>query len=482
MLKKITLLTLLTLAIGSTAFSQSSGPWTLEQCIEYARKNSITVKSALNSVELAQINDLGNRMQRLPSVNGNASGGYQFGRTINPATNSFIAESIATTSFSISGGVTLYNGNIINNSIEQGRINLQAANLDALAAANDISLQVAGAYLNILLAEEQLANAQKQVAQSTKQLEQTDKLINAGSLPVNDRLDFVAQLALDQQAVIEARNSVKINYLLLKQLLELDPTVELTIVRPEITVPTDADPEAIDVEQVYTTALGTQPQIEAGELRLQSALLDEKIAKGNILPSLRLSGSLSTNFSNRFQDFNAPINQRTEFGTPFTVIVNDMPVSVQFPETRNDGYQDIPFTDQLSQNFGQSIFLSLSVPIYNNHVNRVNMQRARINMENTELNNRQIKQNLKSDVQRSIADAQAARESYQASQRSVEAAQAAFDNAQKRFDLGAINSLEYTTATNNLDRAKVNLIQAKYQYLFNLKVVDFYLGREIQID
>lgn len=482
MSKKITLLTLLILAVGSAAFAQSSAPWTLEQCVEYARKNSITVKSALNAVELAQVNDLGNRMQRLPSVNGNANGGYQFGRTINPATNEFIAESIATSGFSVNGGIMLYNGNSINNSIKQGRINLQVANLEALAAANDISLQVAAAYLNILLSEEQLANARKQVEQSTKQLEQTDKLINAGSLPSNDRLDFVAQVALNEQAVIEASNAVKINYLLLKQLLELDPTVDLTIVRPEITIPGDANPEIFDVEQVYTTALGTQPQIEAGELRLQSALLDQKIAKGNMLPSLRLSGSLSTNFSNRFQDFNAPINPRTVFGAPVNVIVNGDPVEVQFQQTVNDGYPDIPFTDQLNQNFGQSIFLSLSVPIYNNHINRVNMERARINMENTELTNRQVKQNLKSDVQRAIADSQAARESYQASQRSVEAAQAAFNNAQKRFDLGAINTLEYTTASNNLDQAKVNLIQAKYQYLFNLKVVDFYLGREIEID
>ncbi len=482
MSKKITLLTLLILAVGAATFAQSSAPWTLEQCIEYARKNSITVKSALNAVELAQVNDLGNRMQRLPSLNGNANGGYQFGRTINPATNEFIAESIATSGFSISGGVMLYNGNTISNSIKQGKINLQVANLDALAAANDISLQVAGAYLNILLGEEQLANARKQVEQSTKQLEQTDKLINAGSLPANDRLDFVAQLALNEQAVIEARNSVRINYLILKQLLELDPTVDLTIVRPEITIPDGANPEIFEVEEVYTAALGTQPQIEAGELRVQSALLDQKIAKGGMRPSLRLGGSLSTNFSNRFQDFSSPINQRTIFAPPVTVIVNGDPVDVQFPTSANDGYPDIPFTDQLNQNFGQSIGLSLSVPIYNNHINRVNMERARINMENTELNNRQIKQNLKSDVQRSIADAQAARESYQASQRSVEAAQAAFDNAQKRFDLGAINSLEYTTASNNLDQAKVSLIQAKYQYLFNLKVVDFYLGREIEID
>lgn len=479
MFKKITLTVLSILLLAAVAISQPA-PWTLEQCINYARQNSLTVQRALNAVELAQVNDLGNRMQRLPSLNGTAQGYYQFGRTINPATNTFVAESIGTSSFSISGGVVLYNGGVINNSIKQGRLNLDAANLDALAAANEISLQVAAAYLNILLAEEQLANARKQLEQSNQQLEQTDKLINAGSLPNNDRLDFVAQVALNQQAVIEAENMVTINYLLLKQLLELDPSQEITIVRPEITVPDTA--ERFGLEEVYNSALGTQPQIKAGELRVSSAELDEKIAQGYMLPRLTLGGSLSTNFSNRFQDNAAPINPRLVLSEPEEVIINGEPASLQVTELKFDGFPDIPFAEQLSRNFGQSIGLSLSVPIYNNHTNRVNMERARINMMNTQLTNQQNKQNLKADVQRALADAQAARESYQASLRSVEAAQAAYSNAQKRFDLGAINTLEYTTASNNLDQAKVSLIQAKYQFLFNLKVVDFYLGREIVLD
>jgi outer membrane protein len=481
MVKKITLLILPFLALATITFGQSA-PWTLEQCVSYARKNSLTVKRALNAVELAQVNDLGNRMQRLPSLNSSANGFYQFGRTINPATNSFVAESIGTSSFSVNGGVVLYNGGIISNSIKQGRIDLQAANLDAMAAANDISLQVAAAYLDILLAAEQLANAEKQLDQSSRQLQQTDKLINAGSLPVNDRLDFVAQVALNQQAIIEANNLVKLNTLILKQLLELDPAQEFAIVRPTISIPADAAPESFQLEEVYTAALGTQPQIEAGELRINSAALDEKIARGNIYPRLTLGGSLNTNFSNRFQDFSSPINPRVVYGNPQEVIVNGEIVNVQFPNLTNDGYPDIPFGDQLSQNFGQSIGLSLNIPIYNNHINRVNIERARINTQNAQLTNQQTKQTLKADVQRSIAAAQAARESYEASLRSVEAAQGAFDNAQKRFDLGAINTLEYATATNNLDLSQLTLIQAKYQYLFNLKVVDFYLGREITLD
>lgn len=480
MIKRITLFTVLACLIGFSVRGQEV--WSLERCIDYARENSLQVKSSLYAVELAQVNLLGDQMSRLPSLNASVSGGYQFGRTINPATNEFITESTATNSYSLNGGIILYNGGLINNAIKQSKLNLEAANLDALATANDISLQVATAYLGILLAQEQLENARKQQELSTRQLEQTDKLINAGSLPVNDRLDWVAQIALNEQRVIEAQNQLTLNYLILKQLLELDPGKDITVVAPEVVLPEDPAPERLQLLEVYQTALSTQPQIRAGELRLSSALLQEKIARAGMLPRLVLQGNFNTYYSDRFLNFAAPINERVVFNDPVIVRVNGDPASVEFPRTTNDGYPVISFSDQLKENFGQSIGLGLSIPIYNNHANRVNIERARVNMLNTEVNNQQIKQQLKSDVQRAITDARAALQSYEASQRSVEAAQAAFDNAQKRFSLGAINTLEFTTASNNLDQAKVNLIQAKYQYLFNLKVVDFYMGREITLD
>lgn len=480
MIRKITLLVLLTFSLVFSALSQEV--WSLERAINYARENSLQVKSSLYNVELAQINLLGDQMNRLPSLNASVSGGYQFGRTINPATNEFITESTATNSYSLSGGVILYNGGLVNNAIKQSKYDLQAANLEALATANDISLQVATSYLSILLAEEQLENARKQLAQSQRQLEQTDKLIQAGSLPVNDRLDWVAQIALNEQQVVEAQNQVAVNYLVLKQLLELDPALDMVIADPEIELPENPEPILLTLEEVYTTALGTQPQIEAGDLRMRSALLQEKIARAGMLPRLVLQGNFNTYYSDRLLDFSSPINPRLVFGDPIIVRVDGDPRSVEFPTTVNDGFPGISFGDQLRENFGQSIGLGLSIPIYNNHMNRVNIERAKVNALNTELNNKQVKQQLKANVQRAIADARAALQSYQASLRSVQAAQAAFDNAQKRFNLGAINTLEFTTAANNLDQAKVNLIQAKYQYLFNRKVVDFYMGRELTLD
>ncbi|MCB9264574.1 MAG: TolC family protein [Lewinellaceae bacterium] len=477
MLNRITLLlTGLLLMAAQAVFAQNT--WPLEKCIQYAQQNNLSTKQAQYNIQDAQLMEKLNQFSRLPNLSARTSAGYQFGRTIDPTTNSFNNQRIGFNSFSIDAGMTAFGGGQINNSIKQSKKDLEAARLEAQATSNDISLNIASAYLSILLAEEQLQNARKRLELSQEQLGQTDKLIQAGSLPPNDRLDFLAQIALDEQSIVDAQNQVAIGYLNLKQLMEIDPNEDIRIVRPEsIEVPSDADPRLYRLEEVYTTALKTQPQIRAADLRLESAQLGEDIARAGMLPTLNLFASLNTNYSSAAQ---TPIIGPTS--NMETVYINDMPVDIEFRGEGPVDYEQVSYSDQINENFGQTVGASLSIPIYSNHRNRIQMERARLNALNTEVINRQQRQQLKSDVQRAIADARAARESYAAAGKSVDAAQAAFDNAEKRFQLGAINTLEYTTARNNLDRAQVDLIQAKYQYIFNLKTVDFYLGRPINLD
>lgn len=441
-MKKI--LTLLFLLSCSVMMLQAQEAWSLEKCVNHARQNSLNVKQAQYGILDSELANKQARMNRLPNLSASIRGGYQFGRTIDPTTNEFKNESIGFNGFGVDAGVTLFSGNTITNSIKQSKFDVEAAKLDAAATSNDIALQVASSYLSILLAEEQLENAKVRLQLSEAQLAQTDKLIQAGSLPANDRLDFVAQIAREQQAIIEADNLVNINYLTLKQLLELDPNIDLRIVRPEVIVPA-ANPEAFTLTDVYNTALSSQPQIEAGEMRIRSAELGERLAYGQSFPTLSLFAGLSSNYSSLAASF-------------------------------------LSYSEQIEQNFGQYAQLNLSIPIYSNHRNKVGLDRARLNSLNVEVQNKQAKNLLKTNVQRAIADARAAKESYAAAQRSEEAADAAYLNAQRSFNLGAINGLEFTTASNNLNQAKVSLIQAKYQYLFNLKVVDFYMGKTIQIN
>ena len=483
MFLRITLFLITCTLFSSGLIAQET--WSLEKCVRYAQQNSLTIKQAQYGIQNAELNAKQQRFNRLPSVNGSMSAGVQFGRTIDPTTNSFNNDRIGFNSYSLNAGVTVFNGNRINNAIKQSKIDLEAAVLDAEASVNDISLLVASAYLNILLAEEQLENAKNRLELSQEQLDQTEKMIQAGTLPVNDRLDFVAQIALDEQTIIEAENQVNINYLNLKQLMVLDPSQDIRIVKPDIAVPSDANPEAFTLEQVYSSALGTQPQVKAGDLRIESAKYQELLAKGNLLPRVSIFDGLSTNYSSIAKDFLNPNTDNAmlvleETGRP--VVVNGQEAIVQEFFTSGVVFPNKSYTDQLNENFGQNVGISVQVPIYNNHFNRISMERARVNALNAEVSSRQIRQTLKTNVQRAIADAKAAKESFKAAQRSVDAAEAAYDNSQKRFDLGAINTLEFSTARNNFDRAQVELTRAKFQYIFNLKIVDFYLGKELKLD
>ncbi len=459
--------------------------WSLAKCIEHARQNSLTIKQAQYQISSAELNLTQNRLNRLPNLNGNINGGLQLGRSIDPTTDQFVQQNFGANSVSVSSSIILYGGNRINNSIEQSKYDLEAARLEAQAASYDIALQVAGGYLNILLSEEQLENARKRMELSESQLEQTDKLINAGTLPQNDRLDILAQIALDRQAIIEAQNLVDLNYLSLKQLLELDPNVGLLIEKPNFGDIPVRDPAKFNLNEIYTAAMKTQPIIEANEMRLRSLEIGEEVAKAFLLPTVSLSASLSSNYSTVARDFTrvdtldfalvkTPAQPVEIDGEPADIAFFQPDVDLSIPKRQ--------YFDQLNDNFGQSVGVNIRIPIFNNYQNKVGVEQARLNTLNQQVINQQQKQNLKSDVQRAIADARAAKNTLDAAQFSLEAAQAAFDNSIRRFELGAINTFDLTSARNRLDQAQVELTRAKYQYIFNLKVVDFYMGNPLELN
>ncbi len=479
MLKQKTFLILAILGLGFGAQAQQASAWTLQECIQYARENNLTLRQAQYDIRTAELTKQENQFSRMPSLNASARGGYQFGRTIDPTTNTFNNQRIGFNSYSLDANVIVYNGGRINNAVQQSDLNMRAAQLQAEATSNDIALNIASAYLSILLAEEQLDNARANLELSQEQLEQTDQLIDAGSLPINNRLDILSQIALNEQAIIDAQNQVAINYLNLKQLMQLDPNEELQIVAPEfIELPEDVNPQNLQLDEIYTTALQTQPQIRAADLRMKSAVIGKDVARAGFLPSLSLFANLNSNYSSAFS---SPIVEVVQ-SPPQQAFINGDPATISFLSPTAVDFEQINYTDQIDQNFGQVVGVNLSVPIYSRHSNRINMERARLNVLNQEVANEQQRQQLKTNVQRAIADARAAYQSLAAADRSVEAAEVAYDNAEKRYDLGAINTLELTTARNTLDRARIDYIRAKYQYLFNIKTVDFYLGKALTLE
>lgn len=451
--------------------------WSLERCIEYAQEHSLNIKQAQYNVDLARVNAHQARLERLPNLSASVSGGIQWGRTIDPTTNDFNNQRISFNSYGINANALVYGGGRINNSIRQLDAQLKASEYDSDYAFNLTSLNIANAYLQILQAEEQLAIARKRHELSLKQLEQTEKLIKAGVIPENNRLDILAQIARDEQAIVQAENLVAFNYLNLKDQMFLDLAAEIKIEAPSVLIPADANPDVLNFLELYSHSLGTQPQIKAEEYRLQSAVIGETIAKASFYPTLAFFAGIDTRWSSASRSISGYQSDIQEQ----TIYIDNTPITVGFPV-------DIPllektsYTDQLDQNFGQSLGLSLSLPIFNNGRSAANLQRAEISTKIANVRTEQVKQQLRTDIQTALANAKAAKRAYEAALKSYDAAKLAFENAEKRFELGSINTLEYTSARNTLDMAENELTSTRYDYVFRLKILDFYLGRKITLN
>ncbi len=472
-----TALATLWIVFATPLFGQET--WSLERCVLHAREANLSVQQARANAKVAVLAERQAKTSRLPNITLNSNLGEQFGRTIDPSTNQFVTSGIAFNSMSLSAGLPLIAGGQINSSIKQAHWSALAAGADAEQTANSLALQVAQAYLSILLAEEQLESADRRVVQSRRQLEATQKLIEAGTVPAADRFNVQAQLAREEQLAVQAQNNVDLNYLALKQLLQLEPDYDLRIERPAIIIPADVNPENYSLQPVYTAALETQPNVKAAAFRVKSAEAGVPLARADYFPTLSLFASLSSNYSSQFLDYANGRLIGTELSAPVNIRINDVDVAVQ-QYISNYEYQQLPYLKQLDQNFGQSIGVQLSIPIYQNGRVRLNVERARLGIVNAQLQETQTRQQLKNDIQTAIANARSARKQLDAAQRTHEAMQAAFANTEKRHSLGAANTLELTTAKTNFDNAENDLITARYDYLFRLKILDFYQGKELR--
>jgi outer membrane protein len=476
-MKTYTLLLLLLVA----ASAQAQEVWSLERCIQYAQDNNITIKQALANVRTAAISEKQAKASRLPNLNATASLGEQFGRTIDPTSNAFSTEATTFNSFGLNAGVNLFSGGLINHSVKQAKWDLQAAMASAERTANDLGLLIASSYLNILLSSEQLDNARKRVEQSQSQLNVTQKLIDAGSVPMADKFNLLAQVARDEQLVVQAQNTVDLAYLTLKQYLQLEPDFDLRIEKPEALIPANANPDALSLSPLYQTALGTQAGIRAAGFQVKSAEEGVHIAKSGYYPSVSLFANLSTNYSSGFLDrFNGRYI-RTDT-TPATIIsVNDNNVAIRQYIDQFD-YPALKYGKQLDQNFGQGVGININIPIYQNGRTRLSVERARLNVLTAQMQQTQAQQTLKNDIQTALANARAARLQLEAAQKSFDATSIAFQNTEKRHALGAVNALDLTTAKNNRDIAENDLVVAKYDYLFKLKILDFYEGKQLKLN
>jgi len=422
---------------------------TLKECVEIALENSLAVDAAKLGMENTALDVRQAEHNRYPSLNASASVATSFGLSVNPITDQAINTSFLSNGLGINTGVAVFNGFRISNALRAAKLDYNASMLDVDQQKRDVALQVANTYLQALFARENLKVAESQLAVSQNQLDQVNKLIAAGSRPANEALNLEAQIATNEQSVIAAENSETIALLTLKQLMLMPPSEDITVVEPAgVTLYNDVD--QLDFDTVYASARSNEPSLQAADLRLQSANLNEKIARGALLPSVNAFGGISSNYA---QLLNPPI------GTP----------------------DQKTYGTQIEENLSYNVGLSLSVPIYNNFQNRINLQRSKLNTLNTSNQNAVLENQLMNTVQQAMADAKAAKRRLDAGEKNVAAQELALANAAASFKAGAINSFEYVTLQNNAAQAQVNALIAKYEYVFAMKVLDFYMGKPLSL-
>ncbi len=449
-------------------------PWTLEDCINYALENNLQIKQQQLGVEIAKENLTQGKANRFPSMNANASHGYNFGRTIDPFTNEFATESVRSNNFSVSSGVTLFNGFQIHNSIQQREFELRANQFDVETMQNDISLAVAADYLQILFSLEMVAIAANQLEITAQQVARTAQLVEAGTLARGSLFTVQAQAASEELQLVNAQNQLDIAYLNLAQLLDISATEGFEIAVPEIAILPDDDLE-LSPMQVYSTAVQTQPNVKAAEVRVSSAEKGLLIARGGRSPMLSMRGSYGTGYSGASREVVETIE-----GSPRQIGLTETGVPV-FAPTIDVQTRIKPFGDQLNDNLNRSIGLFLTIPVFNNFQTRSAIGRSQISLENARLSQQLVRDQLFKTIQQAHADAQGALKRYEATETNVIALEESFRYTEQRFNVGMVNSLEYNDAKNRLTAAQSEMLQAKYEFVFRTKVLDFYMGNPLSI-
>ena len=455
--------------------------WTLERCIRYAQDNSRNVKQSQVLVKSAQLSNKLYRMQVYPSLSAGSNFGLNFGRSVNPSTYSFENSTTNYNSWSLNASIPVYQGGYIKQEIRQTDADLQASRSDLEQTQNTIALQVAQAYLQILLNDEQLANAKRRAEQDVAQADKVEKQINAGALAQNARLDMKAQMARSEQQVVIADNNSELSYLNLKNLLELPPEQSLKVEKPNVTLPADVGNDVYVYKSIYTQALGFQPYIKAAEWRIKSAEFGLKAAEAQLKPSLYAQGSLSSNYSSSLRNFSEDVYNSVD--VLFPVKVDGKPINATITQQQlvTKGPTTSYFT-QFGNNFGQAIGLSLQIPIFSGLSRQINVQRQQLNIESQNIALDKSKLQLRSDIQTSLTNAKAARKQYDVAQKTYEAYKAAYSATEKRFAIGNANSFEVTQAKINLDNAERDVTAAKYDFLFKLKIIDYYQGKKLVLN
>jgi outer membrane protein len=333
-----------------------------------------------------------------------------------------------------------------------------ASELDLQTIKDNISLNIALAYLQILLNSELVSTTDNQLQITLQQIEKTRKMYDAGSVAKGNLLQIEAQAASEELQLINLENQLDISYLTLTQMLELESPEGFRIVVPEISIDTNTIITG-SVDEIFAQAQGLRPEIKSAELNLNASEMDLKIAQGGRSPSLSMSHSVGTMYSN--------IRQKILSIDPLTFV----PV-----------YGEYPFSEQFNDNMNYGIGFSLNLPILNGWQVNKNIANSKINIDNSRFSLEGEKKKLYKSIQQAYADAVAALKKYTASIKAVTSMEESFRYTEQKFNMGMVTPFDYNAAKSQLLNAQSDMSQAKYEYIFKTKVLDFYKGLPLNLN
>lgn len=452
--------------------------WTLEDCVNYAVEHNLDINRQMLTVESNKATVLQSGLNMLPNLNAGGNNIWNFGQTIDPYTNTFATNTVRSNNFYISSSITLYSGLQKLNTYKASQINLLASQYDLELMKNNISLAVAGYYLDILFNKELLDIAQEQLRITTSQVERMQKMVDAGSAAKGDLLNIEAQKAAEELAVVEAKNRLYISNLSLQQLIDIPVSPDFLIEKPNLK--SIAPPqEKVTPEIIYQKATDVRPEIKSAELRLRLAERRLAIARGYIQPTLTFHGSWGTGYSGAAREVDPTYPADTSWRA--VGITEPSREIVLIPQITNT-YRTMSFSDQLRNNNNKSIGFTLNVPIFNGWQGRNAISQAKIQRSQADIDLGIAKRDLRKTIEQAFADAVAALQKYNSSGDRVKAQREAFNYAEQKFNVGVMTAIDYNTSKKDLVKSESELLQAKFDFIFKTTILDFYVGNPIRIE
>lgn len=476
-MRKIHFAIILGMLLTSVCTKAQTKVWTLEEVVDYALKNNISIQQTDLDVRSADIDKKDAWGNFLPSINANASHSWSIGLNQNITTGLLENQTNQFTSAGMAVGVDIFRGLQNQNRLRKSNLTIIAAQYRLTKIKDDVALNVANAYLQILFNKENVKVQKELLESNNRELNRTTQLVEAGSIARGDLLDMKATVASGQQLVVSAENALLISKLSLAQLLQLEDFKDFDVA--EVTNESLLNEVMMQTpEAIYSKAKEERVELKIAKANLEIAERDVKIAKGSYMPTL----GAFYNFNTRAAYLDRVVGFTPDLDSPTTVIgvVEGTNQNVVAPNFSPVLGSSLPLLDQFEENKGHSFGFQLSIPILNGFAVRNSVDRAKIAVDRYKIAYTQEELDLERNVYTAFSDAKGALNSYEAAVAALESRELAFQYARERYNVGMMNAFDFNQAQTLFANAQSEVIRTKYDYVFRVKVVEFYFGIPIR--